>query len=97
MEVLNIKGIIHPVIDPKSLFCPLTFWAMAVSTAIVTYPLFTAGIAKIYVSAQSRCTTLLQGIESSNNKTIRLTIINILLSKPIYDLVNFKLRALHYF
>ena len=97
MEVFTIKGIVHPVLDPQSLFCTLAFWTMAVTAAIATYPLFPADIAIIYVSAQCCCTALLQGIKGAQSKTIRMTLHDKLLSKPIYDLGNFKLRALHYF
>jgi hypothetical protein len=97
MEVLNIKGITHAVVDPESLFCPLAFRTMAVATAVITYPLLPAGIAKIFMSSQSRCPAFLNGIQRTHNKTVRLALLNILLSKPIYDLGNFKLRALHYF
>jgi hypothetical protein len=97
MEVFHIKGIVHPVLDPESLFCPLAFRAMTVTTTIITYPLLTADIAKIFMPSQSRCATLLQGIKGTYHKTVGLTLLNILLSKPIYDLGNFKLRTLHYF
>jgi hypothetical protein len=97
MEVLNIKSPIHPVIDPERLSCPLAFWAMTVATAIVTYSLFTTAVAIIYVSAQSRCSAFLKGIECSNYKAVGLALLNKLLSKPIYDLGNFKLWAGHYF
>jgi len=97
MEVFTIKGIIHPVIDPESLFCPLAFRTMAVTTAIITYPLLTATETNIYVPAQSRCAAVLQRIKGTNQKTVGLVLLNILLSKPIDDLSNFKLWALHYF
>jgi hypothetical protein len=70
---------------------------MTVTTTIITYPLLTAGIAKIFMSAQSRCTAFLQGIKGTYHKTVGLAFLNILLSKPIYDLGNFKLRTVHYF
>lgn len=97
MEVLNIKCIIHPVIDPQRLSGPLAFWTMTVATAIVAYPLFTAGIAIISVSAQSRCAAFLQGIKGTHNKSVGLTLPGKLLSKPIYDLGNLKLWPVHYF
>jgi len=97
MEVLNIKGIIHPVLDPESLFCTLALGTMTVAAAIITYPLFTAAIAIIYVSAQCCCPTFLKGIKSSNYKTVGVTLLNKLLSKPIYDLSNFELSTWHYF
>ena len=96
MEVFTIESIIHPVLNPESLLCPLTFRTMTVATAIVTYPLLTAGVA-IDVSAKCRSTTFLKGIKSTYHKTIGMTPFNILLSKPIYDLSNFKLRTWHYF
>jgi hypothetical protein len=97
MEVFTIEGIIHPVLDPESLFCPLAFRAMTVTAAVITYPLLTTAVAIIYVSAQGRSTAFLKGIEDTYHKTIWMTLINILLSKPIYDLGNLKLRAMHYF
>jgi hypothetical protein len=97
MEVLNIQGIIHPVLYPESLFCPLAFRTMTVTTAIITYPLLTAAVAIIYVSAQGRSTAFLNGIQGAHNKTIGLTLLNKLLTKPIYDLGNFKSGSLHYF
>ena len=97
MEVFHIKSISHPVLDPESLFSPLAFRTMTVATTIVTYPLPTATVAKIYMSAQSRCTAFLQCIERTYHKTIGLAPLNILLSKPIYDLGNFKLWTERYF
>ena len=97
MEVFTIEGIIHSVLDPKSLFCTLTFGTMTVTAAVITYPLLTTAVAIIYVSTQGRSTAFLKGIQSAHNKTIGLTSLNILLSKPIYDLGNLKLRAMHYF
>ena len=97
MEVFTIEGIIHPVLDPKSLFCTLTFRTMTVTTAIITYPLLTTAIAIIYVSAQCRSTAFLKGIKSTHRKTIGLAPLNKLLSKPIYDLSNFELSTWHYF
>jgi len=70
---------------------------MAVATTIITYSLLTAGIAKIFMPAQGRCAAFLQGIKGTYHKTVGLTLLNILLSKPIYDLGNLKLRAMHYF
>jgi hypothetical protein len=97
MEVLNIKSIIHPVLDPESLLCPLAFWAMTVTAAVITYPLLTTAVAIIYVSTQGRSTTFLKGIKSTYHKTVGLTLLNKLLSKPICDLGNFKLWPGHYF
>jgi hypothetical protein len=97
MEVLYIKGIIHSVLYPESLFRTLAFWAMTVATAIVTYPLPATAVAIIDVSAQRCCPALLQGIKGAHNKTIGSILLHKLLSKPIYDLGNFKLRSLHYF
>jgi hypothetical protein len=97
MEVFTIKGIIHSVLDPESLLCPLTFRTMTVATTIITYPLLTAGIAIIYVSAQGRCTAFLKGIKRTYNKTVGLIHLNILLSKPINDLSDLKLWTVHYF
>jgi len=97
MEVFTIKGIIHPVLDPESLFCTLAFRAMPVTAAIITYPLLTAAVAIIYVSAQGRSTAFLKGIKGTYNKTVGLTPVNKLLSKPIYDLGNLKLWPMHYF
>ena len=91
MEVLTIKSAIHPVVDPESLFCPLAFRTMTVTATIITYPLLTAAVAIIYVAAQGRSTAFLKGIKSAYNKTIGLTPLNIMLSKPINDLGNFKL------
>jgi hypothetical protein len=96
MEVFTIKGIIHSVLDPESLFCPLAFGAMPVTATVITYPLLTAAVAIIYVSAQGRSTAFLQGIEGAYNKTIWVTPVNILLSKPINDLSNFKFSPVHY-
>src|SRR5450759_1352051 len=97
MEVFTIKGIIHPVLDPKSLFCPLTFRTMAVATTIITYPLLTAAVAIINVSTQSRSTAFLKGIEGTYHKTVGMAPLNKLLSKPIYNLGNLKLWPMHYF
>lgn len=91
MEVLTIKGIVHSVLDPESLFCPLAFWAMTVTAAVITYSLFTAGIAIIYVSAQGRSTAFLKGIKGTYNKTVGAILPGKLLSKPICDLSNFEL------
>jgi hypothetical protein len=97
MEVFYIHGIIHTVFDPKCLFVCLAFWTMAVTAAIVTDSLFPATVANIFVSSQSRCTTLVQSIERTHHKTVGLTLVNILSSKPIDDLGNFILWTLHYF
>lgn len=97
MKVSHIKRIIHSVLDPECLFCTLAFWTMTIATAIITYPLLTTAVAIIYVSAQSRCSAFLKGIKSTYHKTIGLTLLNVLLSKPIYDLGNFKLWPVHYF
>jgi hypothetical protein len=70
---------------------------MTVTAAIVTYPLLTAAVAIIYVSSQGRSTAFLEGIQGANNKTIGLTLLNKLLSKPINDLGNLELRPMHYF
>lgn len=97
MEVLAIKSIIHSVIHPEKLFCPLTFGAMTVTAAVITYPLLTAAVAIIDVSAQCCCPALLQGIKGMYHKTIGMASLNKLLSKPIYDLSNFELCTWHYF
>ena len=97
MEVFHIKSISHPVLDPKSLFCSLAFRAMAVATAIVADAFLTTRVANIFVSAKGRRPALMQGIEGSYHKTIGLALINILLPKPIDDLGNLELRAMHYF
>jgi hypothetical protein len=97
MEVFTIKGISHPVLDPESLFGTLAFGAMTVTTAIITYSLLSTAVAIINVSAQGRSTAFLKGIEDTYHKTVGMTLINILLSKPIYDLGNLKLWAMHYF
>jgi hypothetical protein len=96
MEVFTVNGIIHPVLYPKSLFCPLAFRTMTVTTAVITYPLFTTAIAIINMTSQSRSTAFLKGIQGAHNITIWVTPLNILLSKPINDLSNFKLRPEHY-
>ena len=70
---------------------------MAVATAVVAVALLTASIANIFVSAQSRCPALLQGIERAQGKAIGLALVNILTPKPINDLGNFKLRTHYYF
>src|SRR5450756_328151 len=88
MKVFNIEGIVHPVLYPESLFRPLAFGTMTVTTAVITYPLFTAAIAKINMTSQSRSTAFLDGIQGAHNKTVGMTLLNILLSKPIYDLGN---------
>jgi len=80
----------------RACFCPLTFRAMTVATAIVTYSLFTTAIAIINMTSQSRSTAFLKGIKSTYYKTVGLTPVNILLSKPINDLSNFKFRPVHY-
>src|SRR5450759_1529252 len=97
MKVSHIKGVVHSVLNPESLFCTLTFRAMTVTAAVITYPLLTAAVAIINVSTQRRSTAFLKGIKSTYHKTVGLTPINILLSKPIYDLSNFKLWTGHYF
>lgn len=97
MEVFTIEGIIHPVLDPKSLFGTLALGTMTVTAAVITYPLLTTAVAIINVPAQGRSTAFLNGIESTQNKTIGIASLNILLSKPIYDLGNLKLRTMHYF
>lgn len=66
---------------------------MTVTTTVVTDPLLTATIANIFVPAQSRRTTLLQGIERTQGKAIGLALPNIFSPKPIYDLGELKLRA----
>ena len=90
-------GTIQWIWGCKLRFCPLAFRTIAVATAIVADAFLTATETNIYVSAQSRCATLLQGIEGTYHKTVGLALLNILLSKPIYDLGNFKLRTVHYF
>jgi hypothetical protein len=70
---------------------------MTVATAVITYPLLTAGIAKIFMPSQSRCPAFLKGIERTYYKTVGMVPLNILLSKPIYDLGKLKLWAVHYF
>ena len=97
MEVFTIKGIIHSVLDPESLFSNLAFRAMSVTAAVITYPLLTTAVTIIYVSTQGRSTAFLKGIKGTNNKTVGLTPINKLLSKPVYDLGNLKLWPMHYF
>jgi hypothetical protein len=97
MEVFTIEGIIHPVLYPKGLFGTLAFWTMTVPTAIITYPLLTAAVAIINVSAKGRSTAFLKGIKSTYHKTVGMTLLNILLSKPVYDLGNLKLWPMHYF
>jgi hypothetical protein len=52
MEVFTIESIIHPVLDPESLFGTLAFGAMTVTAAIVTYSLLTTAVAIINVSTQ---------------------------------------------
>jgi hypothetical protein len=69
---------------------------MTVTAAVITYPLLTTAVAIIYVSTQGRSTAFLKGIKSTYYKTVGLTPVNILLSKPINDLSNFKLRPVHY-
>ena len=70
---------------------------MTVTAAVITYPLLTTAVAIINVTAQGRSTAFLKGIQSAQNKTIGIASLNKLLSKPIYDLGNLKLRAMHYF
>jgi hypothetical protein len=70
---------------------------MTVTTAVVTYPLFIAAIADIFMPAQGRCTALLQGIERTQGKAVGLALVNILRPKPTYDLGEFKLSAHYYF
>jgi hypothetical protein len=70
---------------------------MTVTATIITYPLLTATVAKIYMSTQSRCAALLNGIKGTYHKTVGLTLLGILLSKPINDLGNLKLWPMHYF
>ena len=97
MEVFTIKGIIHPVLYPESLFGTLTFRAMTVTATVITYPLLTAAVAIFYVSTKGRCTAFLKGIQSTYHKTVGMAPLNKLLSKPIYDLGNLKLWPMHYF
>jgi hypothetical protein len=97
MEVFHIQGIIHAVFDPKCLFACLAFRAMAVTAAIIADPLFPATIANIFVSTQGHGTAFMQSIERTHHKAVGLTLVNIMLSKPIDDLGNFILWTLHYF
>jgi hypothetical protein len=49
------------------------------------------------VATQSRCSAFLQGIKGTHHKTVGLVLLNKLLSKPVDDLGNLKLRTVHYF
>jgi len=85
MEVFHIKSIIHPVIDPESLFCPLAFRAMAVATVIITDPFFTAKIAVRYslISSSERFSGSL--LNSKLMRAIDFTYFSsIKLSQPVF-------------
>ena len=97
MEVFNIHGIIHPVFDPKCLFVCLAFRAIPVTATVIAVAFTIATITLINVSTQGRCPAFVHSVERTLAKAIGLALLNILSSKPIDDMGNFKLWTLHYF
>lgn len=74
MEVFYIQSIADPLVDPNRLFVKLAFRAMAVAATVVTESLFSATIATIFMSSQSRCSAFEQSVKGSHCKAIGLAL-----------------------